>query len=69
MDEDEYDVDEERLILEVQKYPQLYDVSHKYYKDNVRTDKLWRTISEEMDLPGMHYSDFWLATNVNQVNV
>lgn len=54
-------VDEERLILEVQKHCELYDVSHKHYKDKARTDRLWRIISVEMNLPGTLHSDFWLT--------
>lgn len=31
-------MDKERLITEVQKYPELYDPQSSYYKDNVRKE-------------------------------
>ncbi|KAK1902130.1 Transcription factor Adf-1 [Dissostichus eleginoides] len=34
-------MDEERFIIEVEKHTILYDITHQYYKDNVRKDKAW----------------------------
>ncbi|KAG7521738.1 hypothetical protein JOB18_005959 [Solea senegalensis] len=38
-------MDDERLIMEVEKYKILYDTTDPYYKDNVRKDKAWFLIA------------------------
>lgn len=45
-------MDEERLITEVQKYPELYDPQNAKYKDNVRKEIAWRAISAEIECSG-----------------
>ena len=45
----------ERLIYEVQKYPQLYAPKHKLYKDAVKTD-IWTIIGSEIDMSGKQFS-------------
>ena len=44
-------MDEERLVVEVQKY-ELYDQSSRSYKDNARKDIAWRAIGLEIGSSG-----------------
>lgn len=41
-----------KLIEEVEKYKELYDVQQPYYKDNRRKDRAWAAIAKAMDLEG-----------------
>lgn len=43
---------EVRLIEEVKKYRNLYDPSHKDYKDNTRSYSDWKAVSCALRLPG-----------------
>lgn len=45
-------MDEETLIIEVQKYNILYDTSHPHYKDTNRKDKAWNEIAEVLGVDG-----------------
>ena len=54
----------ERLILEVEKFPQLYDVSLEAYKDTVKKQDIWETIGARLDMPGKegrHFKAFSLV--------
>ena len=42
----------ESLILEVQKYPQLYDTSLESYKDAVKKQDIWESVGARVDMPG-----------------
>ena len=46
----------ERLIHEVQKYPQLYEPKHKLYKDSVKKADIWTLIGAEIDMTGKQHS-------------
>ncbi|CAL8326281.1 unnamed protein product [Boreogadus saida] len=41
-------MDDERLVLEVEKYLELYDQSSRHYKDNSKKDIAWRAIGLEI---------------------
>lgn len=43
---------EEQLILEVFEHPEIYDQSHKYYKDNGRKDNIWIGIGAKLSMKG-----------------
>lgn len=45
-------MDEERFIVEVEKYSLLYDPSSKFYKDPTKKDALWREIAKTMCISG-----------------
>ncbi|RVE74225.1 hypothetical protein OJAV_G00019910 [Oryzias javanicus] len=42
-------MDDERLILEVEKHNILYDSKHAFYKDPVRKEKAWNLIAKVLD--------------------
>ena len=44
--------DEESLIIEVEKYRVLYDVSHQRYYDSKMKDNAWQEISERLNTEG-----------------
>ena len=41
-------MDDERLVVEVEKYAELYDQSSRHYKDNSKKDIAWRAIALEI---------------------
>ncbi|CAL8328652.1 unnamed protein product [Arctogadus glacialis] len=41
-------MDDERLVVEVEKYVELYDQSSRHYKDNSKKDIAWRAIALEI---------------------
>ncbi|CAL8363014.1 unnamed protein product [Boreogadus saida] len=45
-------MDDERLVLEVEKYLELYDQSSRHYKDNSKKDIAWRAIALEIGSSG-----------------
>ena len=42
--------EEEKLCVEVEKYPCLYDKQNKGYKDKERKKNAWRKIDEELGI-------------------
>lgn len=51
---EEYDeLDDEKLISEVQKYKNLYERGHKDYRIKSKTSKAWREISLALKFDGM----------------
>ena len=55
-------MDDERLIIELQNHPVLFDASHPFYKDKTKKDKAWEEISKTLGFDG-EYSQF------NYINV
>ncbi len=45
-------MDEEKLILEVQNQPIIYDTSHSFYKDTNKKDAPWNAIAGAMGVDG-----------------
>ena len=45
-------MDEERLVVELEKYPDLYDPQSRYYKDNGKKDIAWQAIALEIGSSG-----------------
>ena len=45
-------MDDERLVVEVEKYAELYDQSSRHYKDNTKKDIAWRAIALEIGSSG-----------------
>jgi len=45
-------MDDERFILEVQKYNILYDTTDPFYKDNTRKDNTWNIIAGVIGVTG-----------------
>ena len=45
-------MNEEKLIVEVEKNDILYDPKHHYYKDTGRKDNVWTDISQIMGVDG-----------------
>ena len=43
---------DERLILLVEKFRELYDNTHSCYKDVELKDNIWSTISKELNVEG-----------------
>ncbi|CAL8371778.1 unnamed protein product [Boreogadus saida] len=41
-------MDDERLVVEVEKYVELYDQSSRHYKDNSKKVIAWRAIALEI---------------------
>ena len=54
----------ERLIYEVQKYPQLYAPKHKLYKDAVNKTNIWTLIRSEVYMTGKQF----ILTGVHFIN-
>lgn len=48
-------MDEEKLIMLVSKYDEIFDLSHRYYMDQKRKENIWEEISEDMGVSGI----FW----------
>jgi hypothetical protein len=42
----------ERLIVEVEKHPILYDKSLQEYKDTDKKDRVWKEVSDKLNLTG-----------------
>lgn len=38
-------MDDIRLITEVEKYRELYDPQHMFYKDNMKKDNCWEAVA------------------------
>ncbi|CAL8372857.1 unnamed protein product [Boreogadus saida] len=45
-------MDDERLVVEVEKYVELYDQSSRHYKDNSKKVMAWRAIALEIGSSG-----------------
>ncbi|CAL8378642.1 unnamed protein product [Boreogadus saida] len=45
-------MDDERLVVEVEKYVELYDQSSRHYKDNSKKVIAWRAIALEIGSSG-----------------
>jgi len=45
-------MDNEKLIELVRQHNVLYDLSHAKYLDGQYKEKIWKSISEELDQPG-----------------
>ena len=43
---------DERVILLVQNYEELYDKTGPYYKDKELKENIWTSISTELDIDG-----------------
>ena len=52
-------MDEEKLILLVQGYPALYDLSHKDYDNNLIKDNMWEHICKELGAPVTETKNKW----------
>ena len=48
-------MDTEKLILEVEAYPIIYDVSHANYKDNHKKEKAWKEIAAVFGVDGKDF--------------
>ena len=42
----EFRDENEKLIIEVEKFPHLYDLKHPDYKDIIKKSNSWKTIAE-----------------------
>ena len=47
-------INEEKLILLVSQYPEIYDVQHDNYMNSSRKKQLWSEIAEEMGVNGKY---------------
>ena len=45
-------MDDERLVVEVEKYLELYGQSSRHYKDNTKKEIAWRAIALEIGSSG-----------------
>lgn len=45
-------MDEELLISEVEKHRIIYDSTHPFYKDTVKKDNTWTSISARLGVDG-----------------
>ena len=45
-------MDDERLIVEVEKHKIIYETNHPFYKDNGRKDKAWHLIAAILGVDG-----------------
>ena len=45
-------MDDERLVVEVEKYVELCDKISRHYKDNTKKDIAWRAIALEIGSSG-----------------
>lgn len=45
-------MDDEKLINEVGKYPELYATNHRFFKDNIRKSSAWRKIADVIGFSG-----------------
>ena len=45
-------MDDERLIVEVQRHEIIYATKHPFYKDNGRKDKVWNLIGVVLGMDG-----------------
>lgn len=61
-------MDDERLIIEVENHPVLYDASHPFYKDNSKKDKAWEEIAKTLGFHG-EYNQFDSTENVSSILV
>lgn len=59
-------IDEEKLIIEVQKYTTLYDPRDPFYKDINKKEKIWGQISQEMGVSGKLLKQ---SSGLNQVTI
>lgn len=46
---------EEKLVLAVSVYPELYDMAHKNYHNRDRKAKIWEMIGRNLNLSGKCY--------------
>lgn len=53
-------MDEEKLIIEVQNYPILFDTTHPHYKDTNRKDKAWGEIAEVLGVDGEYLQSYYV---------
>ena len=42
-------MDDVKLILEVEKYSELYQPQHPFYKDNTKKDKCWEAVATAIE--------------------
>lgn len=45
---------DDKLIFAVQENPVLYDLSHKFYYDNIMKDAVWEDISVKLNESGKY---------------
>lgn len=63
-------MDEELLISEVEKHRIIYDSTHPFYKDTVKKDNTWTSISARLGVDGELITCKYLQyyTFYNQLN-
>jgi hypothetical protein len=43
----------EMLIETIRKYPCLYSVKSRGYRDKIQKENAWKAVGKEVDMPGM----------------
>lgn len=60
-------MDDEKLIIEVQKYECLFNPRDKHYKNNLRRDNKWNEVGEAVGATGKQF--YYLFTQGPTLNV
>lgn len=45
-------LDEEKLIVCVSEYPELYDLQNEHYMNSTRKSNIWKEIAKELGVQG-----------------
>ena len=61
----------EKLILEVENNPALYDKSSAFFKDTLKKDDIWKTIADRVGFNSKYikYDENQLFTNLLQIGL
>lgn len=49
-------LDEEKLIMLVSQYPELYDLQNEHYMNTGRKSNIWKEIAKEIEVKGKFIS-------------
>lgn len=60
------EMDDEKLIIEVQKHQCLFNPKDKHYKNNLRRDNRWNEVGEAVGATGKQF--YYSFTKVLKVN-
>lgn len=50
----------ENLIVHVQTYKELYDLSDRYYSNHQRKDEIWREIAKEVGETSKYIKNYFI---------
>ena len=54
-------MDDIKLIIEVEKYRELYDPQHMLYKDNTKKDKCWDAVADNVGATSKYMLFYYLV--------